>query len=481
MQSMIRYIFLITFLVFACTSTKEKKENIPPSLLFIMVDDLRPELGAYGAKHIHSPHIDQLASESILFERAYCNIPVCGSSRASLLAGVRPGWYRFHGPYDTYLSHDMPHVVSLPKHFRNNGYQTFSYGKIFHHANDDSLAWNEIWKPKPKNHSGWRDYQTEENLELHQSATSRGLPYEKAVLPDTAYYDGRIATHTIDKLKELSKSEKPFFLATGFLKPHLPFNAPARYWDLYDSTAIELPENYLQPGTTPKNAFHNFGELRNYASIPKKGSLSEAQAQKLIHGYYACVSYTDAQIGKVLAALEQTGLAENTIVVLIGDHGWNLGNHQLWCKHCNFETSLRTPLIVKVPGQTHGQKNKSIVEFIDVYPTLTELAGISSPKHLQGESLAKLLYNEPRKKDYAISKFFGGVTLIKDNWFYTEWINEKAEVQASMLFDHATDSLELVNLAEKEEYQDKTNELNKFLHTHWGDNFFTDNSIQSGN
>ena len=444
----------------------------PPNVLFIAVDDLRPEFGAYGATHIQAPHLDRLAEEGVLFERAYCNVPVCGSSRASLLSGLRPGWQRFPGAYNTYLSQDAPGIVSLPHHFRVHGYRTLSFGKVYHHDDDDTAAWDSVWRPSPRNHTGWRDYQTAENQALHQSAATRGRPYERAPLADTAYYDGRIARHTVEALRDLQAAGDPFFLAVGFLKPHLPFNAPERYWALYDTLDIQLPASYQQPASTPAQAFHTFGELRNYASVPKEGPVPDTLARTLIHGYYAALSYTDAMIGQVLQALEETGLAQNTIVVLWGDHGWNLGEHQLWCKHCNFETALRVPLLLRVPGQTPGQRVAAITELIDLYPTLTELAGLPRPEHLEGESLLPLLRGEGRAKDYAIAKYGPGVTLIRDDWFYTEWINDTAQVQARMLFDHRRDPLELQNLAEDAAYQDTLKTLQAQLRGRWGAAFF---------
>lgn len=445
-----------------------------PNILFIAVDDLRPELNAYGAPHIHSPAIDQLASESLVFTRAFCNVPVCGASRASLLSGVRPGMHRFVG-YDTYLDHDYPGVVSLPQHFRNNGYTTISNGKIYHHADDDEQAWQEIWRPK--NEISWRDYQTEENIKLDTAQGQRGFPYENARVPDTAYFDGKIARKSIEDLKKLKASGSPFFLAVGFLKPHLPFNAPTPYWDLYDPSTISLPENYRQPPGTPPEAFHNFGELRAYADIPKEGPVSDEMARTLIRGYYACVSYTDAQIGKLLAALKDLELDKNTIVVLWGDHGWNLGDHQLWCKHCNFASSLHVPLMVKVPGQ-EGKRTEAITEYIDIYPSLSELAGLSLPSHLDGESFVPLINGEPAEEDFAIAKYHDGVTVVKGDLFYTEYIDQDGIAQARMLFDHATDPLELVNLAEKEAYQDTVRTLSEALRANWGDDFFENRKLE---
>ena len=476
----VSFAFFCPLLVFqfSCQERTRKNENAnqeaaspeKPNILFIAVDDLRPELGAYGASHIKSPSIDQLAAESLVLERAYCNVPVCGASRASLLSGIRPGRHRFIG-YSTYLDKDYPGVTSLPRHFKNHGYHTISNGKIYHHADDNKDAWNEIWRPAARNGGSWRDYQILENIKLETEGPSRGLPYEKADVPDTAYFDGRIAAKTIDDLKKLKEKGSPFFMAVGFLKPHLPFNAPAKYWEMYGPEDIALPDNYLQPETTPGEAFHNSGELRAYADIPKKGLVTNEMAKKLIHGYYACVSYTDAQIGKLLTALQELGLDNNTVVILWGDHGWNLGDHQLWCKHCNFESSLHVPLLMKVPGQSANKRSDAIVEYIDIYPSLCEVAGLPVPEHLDGESFAGLLRGEKRQKDFAISKYRDGVTLVKDNLFYTEWLNDDNEVKARMLFDHTNDPLELNNLAAKPAYREKVNELSQLLRSNWGEDF----------
>jgi arylsulfatase A-like enzyme len=418
-----------------------------------------------------------LAAEGLTFNRTYCNVPVCGASRASILSGVRPGVNRFLG-YDTYQQKDYPGVLSLPMHFKNNGYTTISNGKVYHHDDDDKAAWDEIWKPQSRTKTGWRDYVTEENIKL-TVGEKRGLPWENADVHDTAYFDGRIAKKAIEDLQKLKNTGEPFFLAVGFLKPHLPFNAPTKYWDLYDPENISLPDNYLRPESTPKEAFHNFGELRSYATVPEKGDVSDEMANKLIHGYYACVSYTDAQIGKILSTLEELELDENTIVILWGDHGWNLGDHKMWCKHCNFESSLHVPMIVKAPGKSEGQKTNAITEYIDIYPSLCDLAGLPIPDHVDGESFVPLMEGKNMKKDFAISKFHDGVTLVKGDLFYTEYIDKEGNLKARMLFDHSTDPLELDNLAEKPKYTEKVKELSEFLRANWGDDFFLDRREKS--
>lgn len=441
-----------------------KPRHQPPNVLFIAVDDLRPELNFYGATHIQSPHLDQLAGESLVFNRAYCNVPVCGASRVSLLTGARPTRFRYLNAR-TAKDEDNPNVPSLPMLLKQKGYRTISNGKIYHHQKDDSLAWDEVWNPDRK-----YAYATKEYQEIRAN-TYRGMPMERAVAPDSAYRDGKLAMKAMRDLQKLKLQDDPFFLAVGFYKPHLPFTAPQKYWDLYNREDIQLPENYLQPASTPKKAFHRFGELRNYETIPKDGDLEEAMAKELIHGYYACVSYIDAQIGLILAELERLALAENTIVILWGDHGWNLGDHKLWCKHCTFASSLRVPLILKVPGKTNGKKTDDITEFIDIYPSICDLTGIEKPPHLEGESFAMLVKGGKREKDFAVSKFNDAVTLIQGSYFYTEWTDKQGVPYARMLFDHETDPLELDNLAEKESYSTVVEKLAKELRNKWGKDF----------
>lgn len=448
----------------SCSPKQQEKEPQKPNILFIAVDDLRPELGFYGAKHIKSPNLDKLAEGSVVFTRAYCNVPVCGASRASLLTGVRPSRFRYIDA-QTRKDVDNPNAVSLPKLFRESGYRTISNGKIYHHADDDTLAWDEIWQSDGK----WA-YALEENQRIRKN-TLRGMPFESANVNDTVYKDGKLAKKVIEDLRRLKKSGDPFFLTLGLGKPHLPFCAPEKYWKMYNRDSISLPENYLQPETTPKEAFHNYGELRNYETIPKKGHLPEDLAKELIHGYYACVSYIDAQIGLVINELETLGLAENTIVVLWGDHGWNLGDHQLWCKHCTFETALHSTLLIKVPGKATGQKTDAITEFIDIYPSLCELTGIQIPETVEGKSFVPILNGEKSDKDYAVSKFKDAVTLIKGDLFYTEWTDDSGKAYARMLFDHSTDPLELDNLSEKKEYRETVLQLSAELREKWGRDF----------
>ncbi len=432
----------ILLFLLSCSRMYRTSPSVP-NVLFIAVDDLRPELGCYGAGHIHSPNIDALAQRSTLFENAYCNIPVCGASRASIMTGLRPTLHRFKS-YLTRADEDAPGITTLPALFKANGYTTISNGKVYHNPEDSREGWDEVWRPSAL--SG-RDYVTSGNIHLDTVGDTRGWPYEKADVPDHAYRDGKMTEKSIADLKRLKKQDKPFFLAVGYLKPHLPFNAPAKYWDLYDSSDIQLPGNSQRPTDVPRQALHNFGELRHYSGVPSEGPVSEEMARKLIHGYYACVSYTDALIGDLLSALEELDLDEETIVILWGDHGWNLLEHGLWCKHCNYRTSLKVPLILKVPGNK-GQQRKEMVEFVDIYPTLQELCQLPDPGHLQGNSLVPLLNadNTPPWKESVESVWHNGFTYTSHKYAYTEWRTESDSVLARMLFDHQSDGRENNNL-----------------------------------
>lgn len=454
-------LFLLIF-IGSVLSAQPKKTNV----LFIAVDDLRPELGTYGQKHIKSPNIDKLAESGLTFTRSYCNIPVCGASRASILSGIRPNRNRFLN-FDCWLDKDVPGVVSLPMHFKNHGYKTVSLGKVFHHLTDGAGSWDKVWMPGSINNS-WRDYVTNENIQLDTGDRTRGNPYEKADVPDDAYKDGKIANQAIEELKSCKENDEAFFLALGFLKPHLPFNAPSKYWEMYEEKDIKLADNPYKPKNAPDQAMHNFGELRAYNTIPPSGPVHDSTAFKMVHGYYACVSYTDAQIGKVLTALDELGLAENTVVILWGDHGWNLGDHGLWCKHCNFETALHTPLIIRAPGKSNNIKTNALVEYVDVYPTLCDLAGLSKPFHLQGESLVPLFKNpELSWKEAVFSRWIKGETIITKTHTYTEWYDDNSgKKTARMLYDLTSDPDENLNISEEKENEQLVQKLSEMLQTH---------------
>jgi len=448
--------FFIFFLLFSLVVSAQNQPQ-PKNVLFIMVDDLRPELSLYGQNQIISPNIDALGASGVTFNRAYCNVPVCGASRASLLTGVRPTPNRFL-TYHSRIKKDMPDVINMAQYFKNRGYSTISNNKITHIKNDID-AWDDEWYPKSKN---WRNYLSEENLIL-QASNKAGYAYENIDVPDAAYIDGQTALKSVEDLKQFKANGQPFFLAVGFVKPHLPFNAPKKYWDLYDPNSITLPENATFPKSAPQRANHKWGELRAYIDIPKKGPVPDPIAKKLIHGYYASVSYVDAQIGVLIKGLTELGLRENTIIVLVGDHGWSLSDHGLWAKHSNFEVALQVPLIISDSSLPRAAHTNSIAELVDIYPTLCELTAGESPTHLQGSSLVSAL-EAPGTifKDVALARWQKGETLIVDQLFYTEW-QQKGKAVSKMLYNHETDPNETNNLANDPAYLSTVKALSQQL------------------
>jgi iduronate 2-sulfatase len=435
--------------------------NDRPNVLFIAVDDLRPELSAFGSAEARTPQMDRLAQRGVRFDRAYCSVPTCGASRASLMTSIRPARDRFLN-HDIRASKDTPGITTLNTHFRNHGYTTISLGKIFHHPDDNAHGWSEKpWKPQAP------AYVTKAalaSLAKDKQGRPRGPSWENGGdVPDDTYEDGKIATQAVKKLKLLAAGGEPFFLAVGFMKPHLPFVAPGAYFDKFPAEKIKMPDNYFPPKNAPRGAVHNFGELRSYTDIPGQGILPEAKARELIRGYHASTSYTDAQIGRLLDAFDTLGLAENTIIVFWGDHGWNLGEHTLWCKHSCFETSLRVPLVIAAPkamGLKSGESTRSLTEFIDVYPTLCDLAGLPKPGHLQGDSLVPVLKDPSSSiKDAAISRFGPGDTIRTDNFRYTIYRNAQGKETGHMLYDHENDPGENINVADDPRYAETVTAL----------------------
>ena len=467
MKSIIYLVILLTVFGNVCTAksltkdTEVKQKNI----LFIAVDDLRLQAGVYGQEMMHTPGLDRLGEEGIVFNRAYCNVPVCGASRASLMSGVRPTNTRFIN-YHTKKDVDLPDVPSLAKWFKQNGYQTFSNGKIYHHTNDDLEAWSEKPFNPARNKHGekWGMYQKPESIEIIKT-TKEKPAWEDADVDDNGYPEGLLAEKVIGDLKKLSKQDKPFFLSVGFWDPHLPFNAPKKYWDLYNPEDIKLADNPYKPEGAPDEAMHRWSELRKYYGMPDAGNMDDETAKKLIHGYYASVSYTDAQIAKLLNTLDELGLRENTIVVLWGDHGWHLGEHSLWCKHCNFDRVMNAPLFVSAPGYSKGVKTNSITEFIDIYPSLCELCDLPLPEHLDGTSFVPVLENPAKSvKDYAYIRYHKGESVVSENYNYTEWFNYKSgNVDANMLYDLKKDPKENTNVSESNQYNSTVKKMSGLL------------------
>lgn len=454
----------------------------PLNVLFIAVDDLRPELDCYGAAHMKTPNIDRLAASGLLFERAYCQVAVCNPSRSSVLSGARPDTTQVFDNQH-FMRPNMPDVVSLPQHFKNHGYASLSLGKIFHHSErepgDDPQSWIE---PAWFHGEPYRHWFNQESLDYvkqlkalskaQQPKQLRAAPFEAANEPDASYPDAQTAAKAIETLQRLKAEAKPFFLGVGFVKPHLPFTCPQKYWDLYPEASIQLAANAQRPKDAPEPAFHNNYELRSYGTVPENGPISNAMALKLIRGYRACVSFMDAQLGRVLNELDRLGLRESTLIVLWGDHGYHLGENGLFTKMTNFEHGTRVPLLVSLPGmKTAGQRTKALVELVDLYPTLAQLCDLPLPKHLEGTSFAPLLKNPDQEwKKAAFSQYLRtgkpphtGRSLRTDRWRYTEWHDLKQKPAGQELYDELNDPQETTNLAGDPQYTEITKELSKQL------------------
>ena len=433
-------------LLFVCLLSADSQKT--PHILFIAVDDLRPELNCYGAERSISPNIDRLAAMGTLYENAYVQVPVCGASRASLMAGLYPTekrftWYgtRFDRPTSNQWGKSCtgaPNIPDIPEWFKENGYKTFSMGKIYHYANDNEQAWDLIDRV-----GYFKAYQLPENQ-------GKSPAYESAPVEYNAYPTGIMTDKIIQQMRDAKDSDQPHFFTAGFSKPHLPFVAPKKYWDLYDAEDLTLPSNYtFFPKDAPSSANSEWGELRNmYDDIPSDGPVSDAMALKLIHGYLACVSYTDDMIGKLLDELESLEMLDDTIVILWGDHGFQLGDHTLWCKHTLFETSMHAPLIISAPGYGSGQRVNSLVEMVDIYPTLCELAGLELPTHLQGKSLVPTMEDPNTTHKKAIyGRYHAGETVRTERFQYSEWSNGD-----KMLYDHKKDPNEDINVVANPKY-----------------------------
>lgn len=453
-------------------------DAVKSNVLFICVDDLKPLLGCYGNQQIKSPHLDRLAARGLLFERAYCNQAVCAPSRNALLTGSRP---TTSGIYDlgTNFRQANPDAVTLPQYFMQHGYRTEGIGKIFHvgHGNrEDPASWSvphfsakSIAYVLPKSRVN-EDLTREEALFANEAGADklpRGAAYEAADVADNAYPDGKIADETIRRLQAATaKPAAPFFLAVGFLKPHLPFCAPKKYWDLYDRALFTVPALRKPPEGAPPYAPTSWGELRQYSDIPESGPLTDEQARAMIHGYHAATSYVDAQIGRVLDELDRLGLATNTIVVLWGDHGWHLGDHGLWSKHSNYEEATRIPLFIIAPGvTTPATRTTALTETVDLYPTLAELAGLPKPKlpqPLDGQSLVPVLKKPSRDNKEAAFQVFPrnrrgdgqilGRVVRTERYRLVEWKKPGAAADTAdvELYDYQADPLETKNLASEQ-------------------------------
>ncbi len=442
-----------------------------PNVLLILVDDLKPSFGAYGDAWVHSPNLDRLAARGMRFDRAYCNQAVCAPSRNNLLLGSRSTSI---GVYSLgyHFRRAVPDAVTMPQHFKNHGYHAAGIGKVFHigHGNiNDERSWSVPFQPDkvidyvlPESTGGklTREEAYFSNQQLGQiKSLPRGAAWENADVDDGAYADGRIAAEGIQRLKAYKESGQPFFLALGFTKPHLPFCAPKKYWDLYDREKLPLAEYTKPPAGAPAYAGKTLGELNQYRPVPQEPPLTEELTRTLVHGYYASLSYVDSQVGRVLDEVDRLGLDKNTIVVLWGDHGYHLGDHGSWTKHTNYEQANRIPILVVAPGATRaGSSSQALIETVDIYPTLCELAGLpapAGPQPVDGDSLVKVLKGEADSiRDHAYHCFPKGGRLGRairtSRYRLVEWkpFGSSAAPEYE-LYDYQHDPLEKRNIAKE--------------------------------
>jgi len=498
--------------LFQCTGVDN---SLPgrPNILFIAIDDLRPELGCYGVDEIQTPNIDHLASEGILFARHFCQVAVCAPSRASMWTGIRPDSLRVWHLGDRFRELH-PDIVTMPQYFHKHGYHTVSMGKIFHNHMPDSVSFNEPdLRPAAYKTAGMIDrdpesfyydeaireelaQEREERLRQNPRAYAGGWAYGRSTecseAPDTAFYDGAQTELALETLLRLKSEDQPFFLALGYFRPHLPFVAPKRYWDLYDrDSLVQAPNPYLPEGS-PVMAMNSAYELTGcydleYVKHPSGFQLSEDTARLLKHGYYACVSYVDACVGSLLAGLEELGLHENTIVVLWGDHGWKLGEHGSWCKQTNYLDDTRVPLIIRVPGDMDGGRVcRQLTESVDIYPTLCELTGIPVPQILGGESMVPIMENPAIQGKKAVFTQFHrrpritpdggrymGYSMITDAYHYVEWYawdhqeKQAGTLEAVELYDLGSDPGENRNLARHPDFNSIRLDLARLMKEEW--------------
>ena len=418
-----------------------------PNVLFIAIDDLRPEIACYGNTVAKTPNIDRIAKAGMIFGRAYCQQAICSPSRTSMLTGCRPDTTKVWN-LSTHFRKALPDAVTLPQHFKNNGYFTRGLGKIFHSGLDDEVSWSvpSINPKSPHGAERRKDGTRSQALVIHEG-------------PEDQLFDGELTGMAVSALGDIKKQSLPFFLAVGFIKPHLPFIAPKKYWDLYDPATIPLAPNPFPQKDVPSFAVSGGGELHGYGGVPKERVLPDDYARKLKQGYFAGTSFVDAQIGRLLDELDRLELSNNTIVVIWGDHGWKLGEHASWAKHTNVENDTRAPLIISVPGMANaGKTTSALVEFVDIYPSLVELAGLPKPSKLEGLSFKPLMDNPSLPwKTAAFSQYprgkgknqIMGYTMRTEQYRFTQWVNNKdhTKVKAIELYDHKTDPLENTNVA----------------------------------
>ena len=451
---------------------KTPPDTTKPNVLFICIDDLRPDLGCYGNEIVKSPNLDKLAKNGIVFTNQFVQVPTCGASRACLLTGMLPHSreHLSNAAIHNFISGkpESKRPETFIHHLRKNGYYTAGIGKISHYPDgllygqNDSVgtlrelpqSWDELLFDPGKWGTGWNAFFGYADGTNRQGMNSQVKPYEKGNVGDNGYPDGLIANLALEKLQDLSETGKPFFLGVGFFKPHLPFTAPAKYWDLYNEIDIPVSPNPFIPENVNKESLHGSNELNRYLLTDENASLdgpvSDDYARKLIHAYYACISYIDAQVGRILKELDRLGMKENTIIVIWGDHGWHLGDHLVWGKHTIFERALKSAFIISSPETSLTGKIDKVVSSIDIYPTIVELCGLKMPHETDGKSLVPLL-NNPDNSDWkngSYGYFRNGISLRTDKYRLTKYFRELEPLIE--LYDHEKDPNETKNIASKQ-------------------------------
>jgi len=441
-----------------------------PNVLFIVADDLNCSLGAYGDDIAITPNLDKLAQRGLTFNRAYCQQAVCNPSRASFLTGLRPDTIKVWD-LRTHFREAKPEAVTLPQHFKEQGYHTQCIGKLYH--NTGNMGDEESWSLPAVLSEGSH---AEDSHWWRTVERTKGPVLEHKEVDDDFYWDGQITTQAVAAMEELK--DQPFFLAVGYWRPHLPFVAPKKYWDLYDPADIPLPNPPLPPKNGPEIALHDLREFRSYQGVPKNGRPKEEQLRELRQGYYASISYLDANVGRLLDQLDALDLTRKTIVVFFSDHGFHIGERKLWAKTTNYELDARVPLIFSIPGKDapQGVQTESLAELVDLYPTLADLAGVPAPKETDGLSLAPVfkdtgaqlreaaLSQFPRPNYYKGQPEAMGYSIRTEKFRYTEWRKtETNELITQELYDHEQDPLETVNEAGNPEYQPSLKQLEQLL------------------
>jgi len=441
------------------------------NVLFIAADDLRPQLGCYGDTVVKSPNIDGLAARGMVFQRAFCQQALCSPSRISLLSGRHPwttGIYNIGPP----LRSTMPDIVTLPQLFKNHGWFTRSLGKIYHIGIDDPASWSvPSWVSRKPRYGPDGTAKVKEAAQKLRAAGIKdpdrgpqkpfyaGPAFESPDCADDDLTDGDLTREAVAALRQLAaKPDQPFFLAVGFVNPHVPWVAPKKYHDLYDPADIKVPENRYPPHGAPRYAARSGDDFYWYGNVPRDRKIDEAFGVRCLHGYMAAISYIDACVGRILGELDRLGLRDNTIVVFWGDHGYYMGEHNWWGgKHNNYEGATNAPLIIAMPGmKAAGGKTEAIVEFVDIYPTLADLAGLEAPKGVEGTSLAPLLDDpDAAWSKSAVSEYpkggNRGTAIRTDRYRYVEWRNKSGKLVDRELYDHQVDPQENQNVADRPE------------------------------